>query len=48
MNIIQIDTSKVEKIQLKDKTLSTVWSIGVPLVIVGGLAALAIQDGGPY
>ena len=43
MNKIQIDTSKVEKIQLKDKPLSFVLSIGIPPVIFFGLAFLALS-----
>ena len=37
INKTQIDKSKVEKIQLKDKTLSTVLSIGIPPVMIAGL-----------
>ena len=45
MNKIQIDTSKVEKIQLKDKTLSAILSVGIP---VGSIIGVIVLNGGVY
>ena len=46
-----LDTDAIESIKEKDKTLSTVLSIGIPVIIVGGLtavAALGINGGFGY
>ena len=42
-----IDEDEIDSIKLKDKTLSTLATIGVPIIIAGvtvGLMALAISD----
>jgi len=41
----QIVKENVEKIQLKDKTLSTILSIGIPPIIIIGVIAYALRDG---
>ena len=40
----QIEVDKIEKVQLKDKVLSTVLSIAIPVVIIGGLLALSVHN----
>ena len=38
----QIEVDKIEKVQLKDKVLSTIMSFGIPLIIIGGLATVSM------
>ena len=44
-NYILIDEDNIEKIQIKDKVLSTILSIGIPIIIIGGGLAYALRDG---
>ena len=43
----KIDEKKVEKVQLKDKSLSAVLSIGIPLVLIGAVIVI-VADGLTY
>lgn len=45
---ILIDEDSIEKIQIKDKQASTIWTIAIPVVIVGSIIgglAYALRDG---
>ena len=43
-----INEDNIDKVQVKDKTLSTVLSIAIPLVIIGGILVVVDAGLGPY
>ena len=43
-NNILIDQNDIDKIQLKDKTMSTILTVAIPVVIIG-VIAYALRDG---
>ena len=42
--ITTVKRNNIEKIQLKDKTMSTILSIAIPVVIAGGILAILVAD----
>jgi hypothetical protein len=43
-DITQIEKDNIEKIQLKDKTMSTILSVAIPVVITGGMLIFFVKE----
>jgi len=44
-----INEDSIDIVQVKDKTLSTILSIAIPLVIIGGIGVVVVDESlGPY
>jgi hypothetical protein len=44
MNITPIDKDNIEKIQIKDKTMSTILSIAIPVIVSVGMLGIIVDQ----